>query len=376
MSLFSKPRLAAFLGPVAAAVAIHVVLLALQVHKHSGDPAILVGASVAGAGQPPYEHLTVSLGVLGYDGQYYYAVARNPWVRRDAGIDWPSARRLRILYPALCWVCSLGDARWLVWIMPAVNLVGIGALAFLGARFAAFHGRSPWWGLALPLALNVALPALRDLTDCLSTLALCGLLMCWLLRSAGITTVLWAAVAVFSREQNIAVVALLLAAAVLSGRYGMAAGMVCVLAAWGAWVVYLRLTYGVWPFLPSEGNFTSWPLAGWLSAWRSLDASHGRARQVMFNATSLLQWSLLLAAAVWLAVCVRSRLLAAFLTLAVLLAVMAGPAIYVEVWSYRRVLVWAPLGLWLAAFRLRLTWPLWLLSVAPVWSLAAALGRT
>jgi hypothetical protein len=198
--------------------------------------------------------------------------------------------------------------------------------------------------------------------------------MSWLLRSGGIATVLWAAIAVFSREQNIAVVGLLLVAAVLSGRYGTATGLASVLAAWGVWVVDLRATYGVWPFLPPEGNFTSWPLAGWLSAWKSLSISHGHVRQAFFNVTSLLQWSLLLAAALRLSAQVQSRPLAVFLVLAVLLSVMAGPAIYVEMWSYRRVLVWAPLGLWLAAFRLRLAWPLWLLSAGPVWSIAAELG--
>ena len=60
--------------------------------------------------------------------------------------------------------------------------------------------------------------------------------------------------------------------------------------------------------------------------------------------------------------------------MALLAAATAGPLIYNNLMSYRRVLAWAPLGVWLAAFRLRLSWPLWLLSAAPLWSVAAALN--
>ena len=35
--------------------------------------------------------------VAGYDGQFYYAIARGPWHRHEAGIDAPVVRHARVL---------------------------------------------------------------------------------------------------------------------------------------------------------------------------------------------------------------------------------------------------------------------------------------
>ena len=375
MPFVTKPTAFHFIGPVAATVAVHVALLALQVQKHGGDVAALVGASTAATGRPPYEQVHVGIGPGGYDGMFYYAIARNPWRHQEAGIDAPAARRLRILYSMVCWVASGGgDARRLLWVMPVVNLALLGWLAYLGGRFAVCHGRSAWWGFALVLAVNAAIPAMRDLTDCLSTLAVCGLLTAWLLSASGPVLVLWAAASVFSREQNLAVLGMVLAASLLTGRRATAAGLLGVLVLWCGWVGYLRATYGVWPFLQSEGNCAPWPMAGWLYGWTHLGGFRGSTRLALLNATSLAHWTLLLGVGLYLTTRAPGRVLSAFLVLALLAAATAGPLIYNDLMSYRRVLAWAPLGVWLAAFRLRLSWPLWLLSAAPLWSVAAALN--
>jgi hypothetical protein len=75
----------------------------------------------------------------------------------------------------------------------------------------------------------------------------------------------------------------------------------------------------------------------------------------------------------YLALRVPDRVLACFLGLALLASVVAGPAIYDDLMSYRRVLVWLPLGVWLAGLRTGWAWPMWLLAPAPLWSAAAVL---
>jgi hypothetical protein len=53
-------------------------------------------------------------------------------------------------------------------------------------------------------------------------------------------------------------------------------------------------------------------------------------------------------------------------------ALVGGPMIYQDFWSYLRVFVWVPLGIWLAAVRGGLTWPAWLLLPGLAWGLVAA----
>src|SRR5262249_8255213 len=137
----------AYVGPVVAVVALHAALLALYVAGWGGDPSILVGVGATRAGQPPYEDIRCSLKKRGYDGQFYYAPARAPWRRHDAGIDTPGLRHLRILYPALAYLLSGGgDPRLLVFVLPLINLLAIGGLAALGVYLAQRHGMNPWWG--------------------------------------------------------------------------------------------------------------------------------------------------------------------------------------------------------------------------------------
>ncbi len=359
--------------PVIVAVLVHLALVGLHVAKQGGDVSALVGVSDGRLGQAPYENVTQSIGPGGYDGMFYYAIAQSPWQRHIQGIDAPAARHLRVLYSVLCWAISGGDGRLLLWVMPAVNLAIIAALTYLASGFAVAAGRSAWWGLGLTLAVNAAIPAMRDLTDCLSTLAVCGLLIAWLTGRSSTSIILWAAAAIFSREQNLAVLVLLAGAALTTARPAACLGLVAVLAVWAGWVGLLGWAYGSWPFLPSHGNFATAPFGGLAYGWSHLGGPCGSTRLALCNATSLAHWSAMLVAGSYLAWRVPNRVLAGFLAVALLLAVTAGPSIYEDLMSYRRVLVWLPLGIWLTGLRTGSTWPLMLLTPAPLWSVAAAL---
>jgi hypothetical protein len=334
------------LGPALMAGAFHAALLAGYVAAHQGDPSALVCVGHERQGRVPYEFIRVGFERFGYDGQFYYALARSPWARHVVGIDFAAGRQLRILYPALGWLFTGGDAHLLLWAMPAINLAAIAGLAALGAWLARRRGLSPWWGCLLPLAVNAGMPALRNLTDVLSTLTVAGLLAAWLTQGPPWQLALWAAAAAFCREQNVAVVGLVLSACAWRRRWHTCAALAGVLALWAGWVGFLRLAYGVWPFLPASGNFGR-PFAAFVQC---LPAS-GTPRtttQTITHAACLALVAAQMALALYLARRPGDPVLRLFLLAAFTLAALAGTAIYEDKWSFTRVLAWLPLAAWLA----------------------------
>jgi hypothetical protein len=364
------------LGAATLAIVLHAALLAGYVAGQGNDPGALVCVARERLGRAPYEAIRTGFDRNGYDGQFYYALARSPWRRHDTGIDAPANRHARLLYPALCWLFSGGDAVRLLWVMPLVNLLAVGILAGLGGALARRHGLSPWWGLLLPLAVNVGLPALRNLTDVLSSAAVCALLAAWLLRWPIWALALTAAAALFSREQNVLVV--LLTLSVSLRRRGAIVGLLAALIAWAGWLVLLRLGYGEWPMLPTQGNMGR-PLAGLLDRLAHPAPSGSwltTAAHLCCLAALLLQFALagwLLAA--WLSERGRLARMGARLPLLVALAgaglaIMGGVSLYGDGWSYTRVFAWLPLGVWVACVQARRRWALVALSLPVVLSLA------
>ncbi len=112
----------------------------------------------------------------GYDGQFSYAIAANPW-GSTAGLDQPAYRYQRILHPLLARLFSFGRLEWIPWTMLAINLlaIGIGTTA-LGALLKR-RSSSPWWALVFLLSAGYLLSIRLDLLEPLALgLALSG---CW-----------------------------------------------------------------------------------------------------------------------------------------------------------------------------------------------------
>jgi hypothetical protein len=157
----------AWLGPVAVAV---LFFAALAVRAGAGDGFRFERAISAGSwyalpgvllpGQP------VRAGT-GYDGQFYFYLAQDPFLRKPAtahALD-NTFRVRRILYPLLAWALSLGDRARLPFVLGVINAgagLGVAALAAWAARRA---GRSPWMSLLLVAYPGVWIPVLLDLTE-------------------------------------------------------------------------------------------------------------------------------------------------------------------------------------------------------------------
>jgi hypothetical protein len=257
--------------------------------------------------------------------------------------------------------------------MPALNLLAIGGLAGLGAWLARSQGRSGWWGFILPLAVNAAIPALRDLTDCVSTVAIVGLLASWLRGGSPVALAGWAMLALFNREQNVPVVGIVFLGCLASGRPQHARSLAVAAVLWMLWVGVLRIAYGAWPFLPTGGNFAL-PLGGLARGFQHLATADYTHRMGLLLWGSLLHAVLVLAAAGWCLLRVRSRVLGLFMLSGVLLAIISGPNLYVDIYSYRRVLVWHTLGVWFHSVETGSRWGGALLGCAGIWSVVPALG--
>jgi hypothetical protein len=357
--------------PIVAAVALHLALLGVYLAAFHGDLSALVCVGQKHLGTPPYEAVRVGFSMGGFDGQFYYAIARNPWTWHATVLDVPAYRHVRLLYPALAWMLSGGgEAQRLFWALPLVNLAAIAGLAWLGVRLARHYGVNVWWGFALPLAVNDGMPLLRDLTDPLATFTVCGLLASWLLGGRWYQLALWAAAALFSREQNVAVVGVVLAAAAWTGRWRTVAGFAAVLALWGGWIVLLHAGYGEWPVLPRSDYFFGVPFKGMWFRWTNLGFSGSRISAALHFGRMLLL-TIHCGLALYLAARTPDRVVALVALGGVALAVLTGMSSYEDAWSYTRVFVWIPLAVWLIGVRLRWVRPLWLLAPAAVWPLVA-----
>ena len=110
---------------------------------------------------------------LGYDGQFYRYVAHDPFFRKGyaAYMDAARLRYSRILVPGLAWALALGRPSYIDAAFNAVILLSIFLGIYWCGLWAAWHSRSPAWGLVF-LVLPATLTSM-DLMVTDATLAAC-----------------------------------------------------------------------------------------------------------------------------------------------------------------------------------------------------------
>jgi hypothetical protein len=131
---------------------------------------------VAGSGHYGYTHphqlppglMIGDPGAAGYDGQFYYRLALNPfnWSKTAYGITMDqSYRYTRIGYPLVSWLGSFGQHDLVPAALIAVNLVCVAAMAVLGGMFARDSGRHALWGLLFAAYFGLAISVGRDTAE-------------------------------------------------------------------------------------------------------------------------------------------------------------------------------------------------------------------
>jgi len=207
----------------------YLALVLAQLGSHGWDASCFV---TAGEQLVDRERAAPELSILpgsaGYDGQYYYRLALDPWtrVRVEHGVelDAPAYRQQRIGYPLLVWALALGQHGCVPAVLIGVNWVALCVLGWLGGCFARDSGRHALGGLLISMYPGFELVLARDLTEILaSTLLLGGF---WLLRAdRGRSGVLAFTGAVLTRESAAAgVAAAVLAEAASLWRRGASPG--------------------------------------------------------------------------------------------------------------------------------------------------------
>ncbi len=112
-------------------------------------------------------HTLIHQNSVGYDGQFYYYIAHDPFIRGGSydHIDFPAYRYQRIIYPLAAWLLSFGQPTLIPWMMVAVNLIGI----LLGTWFLILilkhFGRSSWYSLFYAGLWGFLLCLLRSLPE-------------------------------------------------------------------------------------------------------------------------------------------------------------------------------------------------------------------
>ena len=151
----------------------------------------------------------------GYDGQFVYRLALQPWTqqRTDYGItlDNPAYRQQRIATPALAWAVGLLPGVSTALALLLVNVAALTVAAAFAVRLAVALGRHPLTGLVLAVPAGMPISLGRHLTEPVAWAAvLAGLWYArqqrWPATAAALT------VAVLARETSLVVVAGLAAA--------------------------------------------------------------------------------------------------------------------------------------------------------------------
>lgn len=193
---------------------------------------------------------------LGYDGQFYYFIARNPVLMqhcartlRGCPIDANPLREERILYPATARVVALGNPDWLHLSLFLVNFAAIVITVLVVGKLCVEAGASRWLGAAVGLFCGEMLGLLRDLADPYA--AMWVVLAVYALRK---NRPLWcaavAAAAMLTREQFVVVLPLLFLPLLAQRRWGtLAAVLLIALAPFAAWQTAIRVIFGRWGFM-------------------------------------------------------------------------------------------------------------------------------
>jgi hypothetical protein len=288
----------------------------------AGGPSGLVVAGDAFVGPDrPADLAVVHEGSTGYDGQFVYRLALDPFTRAETAdgirLDNPPYRQQRVGLPALAWALTKATPLPLSVALVLVNALALLAAAWAGAVLARRMGRHALWGVLVALSPALVIAVTRDLTEPLATALLLLGLVAWTGGRTALATVAFVA-AVLTRETTLAVLAglgLYETFALLRGPDRLpalrrAALLLVPVAVDAAWQAHLRGVWGELPVFATAGGYgapfvqtarTFLSDGGDWSDWTSTDALLAHAWLV----ERVLLAGVLLAAAVLLG---RSRL--------------------------------------------------------------------
>jgi hypothetical protein len=249
----------------------------------------------------------------GYDGQFFYRLALNPLNFHHAAygitMDRPY-RFMRIGYPALTWLLSAGQ-HWLVpVVLVAVNIAAIGALGWLGARFALDGGRHALAGLLVPGYFGLITSLSRDTAEPLAAACLLAGLLAVRARRPVLAAFFLAYGALTRETVMVAVAAIAIMRVAGMARRRVRPGRddlawVIPAAVFVAWEAVVKLATGSIPLLADGGRNAGAPFIAPFQAFRH-NLGHVHLHEFEQYDLWFLELAILVAFAVTALLCLRS----------------------------------------------------------------------
>jgi hypothetical protein len=240
------------------------------VHISNQDPI----AGLAQSGDPHFRFVTL---YQHYDGAYYYAVARDPFMAGKAHtlIDQPAYRYGHPLHGWLAGLLSVGQARLVPLALLLLSLIGLAVGGWAASRLAVHFGRTPWAGLVIAVSPGLLFAATADTTETFGVALLALSFLAWLRGRFG-----WAALLIVAlcldKEQYVTVPLGFAIWELVSARRRRtpveqpklkAIAIVTGPIVLSAWYVVVHARLHAWPWTYESGNFGA-PFAGWRETFR------------------------------------------------------------------------------------------------------------
>ena len=295
----------------------------------------------------------------GYDGTFYYVMARDLLMLGDSYryLDVPAYRYQRMLYPLLAWLFALGREARTPFALLAVNLAAILGGTLAVAAFARGHGRSPWYALFYALLSGLVIALFRDLAGPVALACMMAALAAHSARRP-VWSALFMTGAVLARETLVVMVPVLaFDSFVLKRRRRDGLWSLLPLGPLAAWQLYVGLRAGKPAWSGGVRNLGR-PLKGVLRhVARVLPSPDHALPEKVYLVVFLAACSLALVLAVWELCRRRDEISLGFLGFS-LLPFLMTKHVWVEPWSYGRVLVPGAALLVLSFLRSRNRWHL------------------
>jgi hypothetical protein len=285
----------------------------------------------------------------GYDGQFYYFAARDPFLRLEFHKydDVPAYRYQRIGYPALVRIASLGNPDLIPLMMLVINIVLIAFSTAIIARLLRQKSMSCWWAMLFPSLSGMLLATIRDLTEPTAVFFLIIAVVAYEKRKYAFFSLLMAC-SILSREMTLAMTAVFLYDSIMVRRSWRASlATLLSIAPYAIWCGYLVINTGIFPWQAGQQNFGA-PFGALASYMAMIFVGHPDHPQVegyyaaFFVSAQLLTLVYALKA---------SWQKPDFLSLGLLgyscMPFVMSAAVWVDPWSYGRVLLIPPTLLFL-----------------------------
>jgi hypothetical protein len=212
-----------------------------------------------------------------YDGTYYYAIARDPFLHGEAHtlIDQPAYRYGHPLHGWLAGLLSFGQARAVPAALLVLSLIGMAVAGWSVSRLAVRFGCTPWAGLIVAVSPGILFSVTVDTTEAVGTALLALTLLAWTSRRFALAGVLIVLICL-DKEQYVAIpVGLAIWELVQARRQRAlpdqwpirAAAIAAGPAVLGGWYLYVHSRLHEWPWTYEPGNFGA-PFSGWRQTFR------------------------------------------------------------------------------------------------------------